>query len=878
MINVILGKLIQWLLALRYRIRLSGLDAVKARGTGGILFLPNHPALIEPVILAATLQPHFRARVLGDEEQLNRPVVRSLARRIRALPIPSLTQSGVQSAAQVRHVIDRCAAALREGDNLILYPAGRVYRSRLEAIGANSAVERILQTLPEVRVVLVRSTGFWGSAFSWAQGPRPQVESVLRRGLWKLLANGVFFGPRRNIHIELAEPDDLPRQGGRQAINCTLEAFYNQDAPPASYIPYTWWDRGGARVMEEPASVSTACDDVAVSPVIRKQVLAFLRERTGVTDICEDMSLTRDLGMDSLAGAELLTWLDTEYGQAELPMDALQNVGDVLLAAQGEAVYMGEEDTHRAPSCWLTRGPAPRCTERLAEGTITQAFLDQARCAPGRVVVADSLSGVKTYREMVLAIKLLRRELEQIPGPYLGIMLPASAGVAILYLAALFAGKTPVMVNWTLGKRNLTHALDSLDVGCVVTARSLLKKLSAQGVDLGDILDRFLCVEDLRGRFSLWDKFKAKIASYGPWRDLAQAEPPETAAVLFTSGSEHVPKAVPLTHRNILTNVRDAFDCLTLTEHDCLLGILPPFHSFGLTVSLVLPLCLGVRIFYYPNPMHGGVLGRLIAAYQLTVLVGTPTFLNGIVRVTSLRRLQSLRLVVSGAEKCPARVYDLLAERCPKVKVLEGYGVTECAPVVSVNRQWQIRHGTIGKPMAAVEHAIVGVESTQRVALGTPGLLLVRGASVFNGYLNYDGPSPFKTFEGQRWYATGDLVSEDEEGILTFCGRLRRFIKVGGEMISLPAIENVLQQHFVDPEADGPVLAVVATPTEENSDIVLMSTYEIPREAANQALRGAGLSGLHFIRMTRVVESLPLLGTGKIDYQALAALLRIGVP
>ncbi len=873
MINVILGKLIRGMLALRYRIRVSGLDVVRARGTRGILFLPNHPALIEPVILAATLQPHFRARVLGDEEQLNRPVVRSLARRIDALPIPSLTQSGVQSAAEVRHVIDRCAAALREGDNLILYPAGRVYRSRQEAIGANSAVERILQTLPEVRVVLVRSTGFWGSAFSWAQGPRPRIESVWRRGLGRLLVNGVFFGPRRHIHIALAEPDDLPRQGDRLRINRALEAFYNEDAPPATYVPYTWWDRGGPRVLAEPASGSAACGDVTVSPVLRKQVLAFLRERTGVTDIREEMSLTRDLGMDSLAGAELMTWLDTEYGQAELPMDALQTVADVLLAAQGEAVYVGEEEAAHAPSGWLTRRPVLRCTGQLAEGTITQAFLDRARCAPGRAVVADSLSGVKTYRDMVLAIGLLQRELKRVPGPYLGIMLPASAGVAILYLAALFAGKIPVMVNWTLGKRNLAHALDSLDVTCVLTARSLLTKLGGQGVDLGDIRDRFLCVEDLRCRFSPWDKLKAKIASYGSWRDLAQAEPPETAAVLFTSGSEHVPKAVPLTHRNILTNVRDAFDCLTLTEHDCLLGILPPFHSFGLTVSLVLPLCLGVRIFYYPNPMHGGVLGGLVAAYQLTVLVGTPTFLNGIVRATSSRRLQSLRLVVSGAEKCPTRVYDLLAERCPRVKVLEGYGVTECAPVVSVNRQWQIRHGTIGKPMAAVEHAIVNVESTRRVALGTPGLLLVRGASVFGGYLNYDGPSPFRNFEGQRWYCTGDLVSEDEEGVLTFCGRLQRFIKVGGEMISLPAIENVLQQHFVDPEAEGPILAVVATPTEENPDIVLLSTVEISREVANQTLRAAGLSGLHFIRMTCTIESLPLLGTGKIDYQALMGLL-----
>jgi long-chain-fatty-acid--[acyl-carrier-protein] ligase len=688
------------------------------------------------------------------------------------------------------------------------------------------------------------------------------------------LANGLFFGPRRHIHFSFVEPDDLPRQGNRQTINRYLETFYNQDAPPAHYVPYTWWDRGGARVLT-PRTHDKACGtDVTVSPALRKQVLAFLQERTGVTDIQDSMSLTRDLGMDSLAGAELVSWLETEYGQTEMPIDALRNVRDVLLAAQGEAVVVGEEEVIRAPRRWLRQGPAPQCPEHLAEQSITEAFLYQARRAPHRVVIADSLTGIRTYRDMVLAITLLRRELESLPGVYLGIMLPASAGVAILYLAALFAGKVPVMVNWTLGKRNLTHALDSLDVTCVVTARTLLTKLSTQGVDLGDMLDRFLCVEDLRDRFTFWDKLRAKAASYGTWRYLVTATPPATAAVLFTSGSENVPKAVPLTHRNMLTNVQDAFNCLTLTEHDSLLGVLPPFHSFGLTVSLVLPLTLGVRIFFYPNPMHGGMLGRLIDVYQLSVLVGTPTFLHGIVRVTSPRRLQPLRLVVSGAEKCPARVYDLLAERCPTVKVMEGYGITECAPVVSVNRQWQIRHGTIGKPLAAVEHAIVDVACTQRVALGTPGLLLVRGDSIFDGYLNYEGPSPFTTFEGECWYHTGDLVCEDEQGVLTFCGRLRRFIKVGGEMISLPAIESVLQQHFDDPEADGPALAVVATPREENPDIVLFSVPGVTREAANRVLREAGLSGLHFIRLVRSIDTLPLLGTGKTDYQALAALLR----
>lgn len=869
MINQCLAFLIQCLLRLRYRVRIEGMKAIRDGGDRGILFLPNHPALIDPILLTVYLYRPFRARVLADEEQIHRPGIGFLARRARVVSLPSLAGSRTQSADSVRIAMDRCIEALRQQDNLILYPAGRIYRGAQEQIGANSAVERILQTLPDVRVVLVRTSGLWGSRFSWAWGRRPLVIPVLWQGLKALLANGVLFGPRRQVTVELVEARDLPRQGSRREINTYLETFYNQTQSVPPYVPYTWWEGEGARILPEPSPETQGLGDIVVSPVLRRQVIDQLQELAGIEGIKDDMSLTRDLGLDSLAAVELLTWLEAEYGHVNIDVDSLQTVGDVLRAACGEAASLGEQEAYRAPTKWFRKRPWPRRPEGLAGRTITEAFLYQARCHPDRVVVADSLSGAKTYRNTVLAIMLLRREFARLPGPYLGIMLPASVGVTIVYLAVLFSGKIPVMVNWTLGRRHLKHALDSLGVQHIITAQALLTRLQTQGIDLEEILDRFHCLEDLRARFGLWDRLQALFKSYVSWRELTISKPPDTAVVLFTSGSEAVPKAVPLTHRNILTNVSDAYDCLTLTQQDSLLGILPPFHSFGLTVSMILPLSLGLRAFYYPNPTHGGRLGQFIAAYRLTILVGTPTFLHGIVRTTPERNLQPLRLVVSGAEKCPARVYQLLAERCPQVKVLEGYGVTECAPVISVNRQWQVRPGTIGKPLAAVSYAIVDTETERRVALGETGMLLVRGDNVFSGYLQHQGPSPFIHFEDHNWYQTGDLVSEDVEGVLTFRGRRKRFIKLGGEMISLPAIESILGQHFEDPEADGPTLAVVATPREENPDIVLFCVGEIVREDANQVIRNAGLSGLHNVRQVITIDTLPLLGTGKIDYKRL---------
>lgn len=873
MINRLLALWLKVTLALRYRIRVKGLAAIKQRGDRGILFLPNHPALIEPIILASHLYGPFQARALADETQIDRFLIRTLARRINVLSLPDLTTMGAQSARQVRDAIDECVTSLQQGDNLIVYPAGRIYRRNREQIGANSAVERILKALPDVRIVMVRTHGLWGSRFSWASGVRPLVMPTLRQGFKALLQNGLFFTPRRTVEIELVEPDDLPRRAGRQEINHYLDTFYNSRPERNTYVPYTLWERGGIQVRPEP-TVSSLKDSLSqISPTVRRQVIRHLQEVTGVTGIRDDMSLVRDLGMDSLTIVDVIAWLESEYGYAGIEVDSLRRVEDVLLAASGQAVSTGEATLHEIGKTWFHAKSQPSRPDGLADMTITEAFLHQARRQPDKAIMADQVAGVKTYRDVILAILILRRHLAALPGRYLGIMLPASVTASLVYLATLFAGKTPVMVNWTLGRRHLRHALDSLDVRHIVTAQALLSRIAAQDIDLTDLMDRFVPLESLRKRITLREKLMALVKSQLSWSELHTAKPSETAVVLFTSGSENVPKAVPLTHRNILTNVGDAYECITLTESDSILGILPPFHSFGLTVSVVLPLCLGLRVAYYPNPTHGGRLGELIDAYRISILLGTPTFLNGILRASRSEQLASLRLVVSGAEKCPAYVYDTLEAMCPQTTVLEGYGITECAPVVSVNRQTNPHRGTIGQIMPALDYRIVDPESGRPLVPGQEGLLLVRGDSVFPGYLNYEGTSPFVELEGKAWYRTGDLVIVDNEDILTFRGRLKRFVKLGGEMVSLPAIEAILQHHFSVSEEEGPNLAVVATPTEENPDIVLFATRDIERQQTNEIIRAAGLSGLHNIRQVIRIDSLPLLGTGKIDYRALTARL-----
>jgi long-chain-fatty-acid--[acyl-carrier-protein] ligase len=453
-------------------------------------------------------------------------------------------------------------------------------------------------------------------------------------------------------------------------------------------------------------------------------------------------------------------------------------------------------------------------------------------------------------------------------------MLPASVAAPVVYLATVFAGKIPVMVNWTVGTRNMTASLDLLGVKRILTAARLVEKLGSQGLDLGDLQSRFVLLEELGASVPKPAKIKAALRARLGWSGLQKATVRETAVVLFTSGSESLPKAVPLTHRNFLTNIHDVTKVLRFNQQDKLIGVLPPFHSFGITGTLLLPLCAGIPVVYHPNPTEGGVVARLIEAYKVTLLIGTPTFLAGIVRAADDDKLKTLRVVVSGAEKCPLQLYETIAARWPQMKVVEGYGITECSPVVSANREEDLRPGTIGKIAPSVEYAIQDVETGLRAEKGRAGMLLVRGPSIFGGYLNYKGPSPFVEFEGKEWYRTGDLVSEAPDGVLTFSGRLKRFVKLGGEMISLPAIEEVLARFYVTENDEKPVLAVEATPQELNPELVLFTIRDIEREEANQRLREGGLSPIYNIRRVVRIDEIPVLGTGKTNYRALKDLLK----
>lgn len=885
-------RLLKWILKLRYSIHVQGLGTLKAQENQNrpILFLPNHPALMDPVILYSVLGPDFHPRPLADSRQVERPLIRGLVRLLHPIVMPDLRHDGLSAEAGVRAAIAEVINALRHGDHVLFYPSGALTRTGKENLGGNSGVRQLLDAVPETRVVLVRTTGLWGSSFSWAQGVAPDLVRELVKGLGWIILNVFFFMPRRDVYISLYEEKTLGSQE-RQSLNRTLESFYNKNPEQAKSVSRHFLLR--AKPLPALSTSGPGCSSRQVSgkdvpESIRTMVFQHLQEESSVSGITDTTNLSSDLGFDSLEITALASWIEEQTGHRVERLDLLNTAEDCILAAIG--MLEQEQNTIEVPEAWFPDEQAQTSLE-LPQGTsIPQIILEQAQHMPHRLILAER-TGTLSYKNLVLKAFALASYIRRTTGTgqsFVGIMLPASPAAALMWLAAQLAGKTPVMLNWTTGMHNFTFAVRLMGLTHIFTSKKLVQRLERQGTVFEIPGVELVFLEDTTTLLTKSDMLKALLKTGisqipGLTSFILPHDMPETAAVLFTSGSESEPKAVPLTHANILANCRDIAQVLSLDSKDRMLAMLPPFHSLGLTGNIILPLVFGVPMVCHPNPTEGALLAELAQAYRTTLLVSPPSFLEGMLQKAAPGALRTFRLGFVGAEKCPEHVYSAFAKESGAV-LCEGYGVTECSPVVSVNNPSKPQPGTIGFPLPSVAIAVVMEPENpgaprKRVAPGETGMLLVRGPNVFNGYYGA-AQQPFIEFEGHSWYRTGDLVCMDTDGCLTFQGRLKRFVKIGGEMVSLPQIESVLTAAF-EPKRDdtpeeerkGPALAVESTESvtslEDTPRIVLFTTLSITRDQANKALRTAGLSGLFSISEVRQLSALPLLGTGKIDYRTL---------
>ena len=482
----------------------------------------------------------------------------------------------------------------------------------------------------------------------------------------------------------------------------------------------------------------------------------------------------------------------------------------------------------------------------------------------GKPIIEDALGTKLTYRKLILGAQVLSRKLEQgtAVGDNVGVLLPNSAGVAVVFFALQTIGRVPAMLNFSAGPVNVLAAMKAAQVKTVLTSKAFIEKGKLEKL-IAAIAGqaRVVYLEDVREGISLADKIAGFPAGIAP-RVARKASDP--AVILFTSGSEGTPKGVVLSHRNILANAAQALARVDANADDKVFNVLPVFHSFGLTGGMMMPLLGGIPIFMYPSPLHYRIVPELIYQTGATILFGTDTFLTGYARSAHAYDFRTLRLVIAGAEAVKERTRQVYMERYG-IRILEGYGVTETAPVLAMNTPMANRQGTVGRISPLMQYRLDPVPGIEE-----GGRLSVRGPNVMLGYLRAENPGVLEPLP-EGWHDTGDIVTIDAQGFIAIKGRAKRFAKIAGEMVSLSAVETMATTLW--PQA---ISVAVTLPDQRKGErIVLLTTQkDADRSAMQRQAKSVGASELAVPADIRVVDKVPLLGTGKTDYVGATALAK----
>jgi len=496
-----------------------------------------------------------------------------------------------------------------------------------------------------------------------------------------------------------------------------------------------------------------------------------------------------------------------------------------------------------------------------AQKPLFQALMDARRHFGGKhIAMVDGDERQLSYDELVRATLALGSALKNgtRAGEAVGVMLPTGAGSVIAFFALSAYGRVPAMLNFTAGAAAIQAAMHMAAVKRVVTARRFVELGRFEAL-VGELAStaQIIYLEDVRAELSLRDKVAAGIGQHLPALVTSRPAHGAPAVYLFTSGTEGEPKGVALSHLNLLANVEQVRSHIALYPTDVLFNPLPTFHCFGLTVGALMPLLLGIRVVFHPTPLQPREIARRIRESGATILLSTDTFISQYARAGDHGDLNGLRLAVCGAERLRDETRALVRRKYANVELLEGYGVTEASPVVAANQTGANRPGTVGRLMQ-------GIEGRLEPVAGIPhaGRLVIRGPNIMLGYIRPERPGTISPVPA-GWYDTGDVVSVDCDGYIAIRGRLRRFAKIGGEVVSLSVVESCASALWPDCSH-----AAIALPDPRKGEqIVLVTTSpDADRTAFAGWVHNHGVQELAIPRRVVHVDEIPVLGTGKTDY------------
>lgn len=489
-------------------------------------------------------------------------------------------------------------------------------------------------------------------------------------------------------------------------------------------------------------------------------------------------------------------------------------------------------------------------------------FVKTAKKYSGKLAIVDRTTNKKIpYSKALIASLILAKKISKYKEGYIGIMIPTSAGSMLTILGTLMAGKVPVMINYSTGAaENCEYGQQKCGFKTIITSRALLEKIMCR------LVPGMIFIEDIMEKVTTGDKLKAALKSKLPTKMICKSFPKtdvdDNIVILFTSGSEKEPKAVQLTHRNIGSNVNDALQVFELNNEDVIMAILPLFHVFGQTVNFWLPMLVGMTAVTYANPLDYKSVPKIIRDEKVTMIAATPIFFNGYLKESKPGDFETLRIVIAGADKTP----DSLREGYMKkhnLVLLEGYGTTETSPVVSANTLQENRPGSIGKVFPSVQVKIADINSGKPIPAGQEGKIMVKGDNVMKGYFDDIEETSLHIKDG--WYDTGDMGMIDQDGYLWHRGRLKRFVKIGGEMVSLVKTENVLESVL----PDGVSCCVVEVPDSRKGARLVAAVTENVNDKEIIKKMSKSLPPIAIPNKYIYFQDLPKMGSGKVDFRTI---------
>lgn len=506
--------------------------------------------------------------------------------------------------------------------------------------------------------------------------------------------------------------------------------------------------------------------------------------------------------------------------------------------------------------------------------TIFASLLEARRVHGGQHKIAEDMDRIPlSYNSLITRSIAIGNELKNITASEenVGVFLPNSTKTLISFLGLQLHGRVPAMLNFSTGSASVLSACKIAQVKTVLTSRRFIElgNLHEEAEQLSKLCE-LVYLEDLAKNIGALDKFTALIKSRTTdfWYNHKHYNPDNPAVVLFTSGSEGMPKGVVLSHANILGNLKQLEACISFNARDIVLNFLPMFHSFGFTVGTILPIISGMKTFFYPTPLHYSVIPEIAYEIHATIMFGTSTFFAAYAKKAHAYDFYNMRYVVAGAEKLQENTRQVWADKFG-IRILEGYGATETSPITSVNTPLYYKKGTVGRFMPYMEYKLEPVEG-----INDAGQLHVSGPNIMLGYLLADNPGvlvPPESIYGMGWYDTGDIVHVDDEGFISIRGRSKRFAKVGGEMVSLTAVEQLAINAWPDAHH-----AAISLPDAKKGEQIILVTTQKEATVNHLAEVSPGVANISLPKKILIVDAIPVMATGKVNYPAISSLLANG--